>query len=343
MRKTENSHREHAANRVNVMKKILTAIIVCFAAATSAHSADRLRIAYSSISAAYLGIWMAHDAGFYAKEGLDDQIIFIPSATQLAQVLVSGDVDIGNLGGAPVIAASLGGAELKVIGNSVNKLIFSLHARPEIKSMEDLRGKRIAVSRFGSAADIGARTALRKYNMDPNKDVTLLQLSTMANMFGALKSGAVEASMVSPPTQFLSEKMGFKEIVSVTDMDLAYPNPSMVVSGDLIRKKSDVIDRFMRAYVRGMHRAHLDRSGAIKTLAKYTTITDTAILNRSYDYYITKVLERAPYINMQGMQNALDDVARTVPAAKNAKPEQFVDLRFLDRIDKSGMLKELYK
>ena len=83
--------------------------------------------------------------------------------------------------------------------------------------------------------------------------------------------------------------------------------------------------------------------GALKSLAKYTAIADAAILNRTYDFYIAKVIERAPYINMQGMQNALDDVARTVPAAKNTKPEQFVDLRFLDRIEKSGILKELYK
>ncbi len=321
----------------------ILAILLCVLIQTSVLAGDRLRIAYSSISAAYTGIWVARDAGFFAKEGLDDQIIFIPSATQLAQVLVAGDVDIASLGGGPVMAASLSGANLKVIGNNVNKLIFSIHAKPEVKTLEELRGKRIAVSRFGSSADIAARAALRKYNMDPAKDVTLMQLGTMSNMFGALKSGAVEASVVSPPTQFLSEKIGFKEIISVTDMDLAYPNPSMAASSELIRKQADLIERFMRAYVRAMQRARVDRDGTIKTLAKYTTVTDPVILNRTYDFYMNKVLERAPYINMQGMQNALDDVARTVPAAKTAKPEQFVDLRFLDRIEKSGLLKELYR
>lgn len=325
------------------MQILLVTIFLCLTVATSAHSADRLRIAYSSISAAYLGIWTAKDAGFFAKEGLDDQLVFIPSATQLAQVLVAGEIDIASLGGGPVMAAVLGGADLKVIGNNVNKLIFAIHAKQDVKNLEDLRGKRIAVSRFGSAADIAARTALRKFNMDPTKDVQLMQLGTMSNMFGALRSGGVEASVVSPPTQFQSERMGFKEIVSITDMNLAYPNPSMAVPGDLIRKRPEVIDRFMRAYVRGMHRARVDREGAIKTLAKYTTIPDNAILNRSYDYYMNGILERAPYVNMQGMQNALDDVARTVPAAKNAKPEQFVDLRFLERLEKSGILKELYK
>lgn len=326
------------------MKRLLTmAILWLLLFAAAAGAADRLRIAYSSISAAYLGIWVAREAGLFAKEGFDDQIIFIPSATQLAQVLVAGDVDIASLGGGPVMAASLSGADIKVIGNNVNKLIFSLHTKADIKSIEELRGKKIAISRFGSAADIAARTALRKHNLDPNKDVILMQLSTMSNMFGALKSGAVEASLVSPPTQFLSEKIGFKELVSITDMDLAYPNPSMAVPGDLIRKKPEVIDRFLRAYVRAIQRARNDRDGAIKTLAKYTAISDTAILHRTYDFYMAKVIERAPYINMQGMQNALDDVARTVPAAKNAKPEQFVDMRFLDRLEKSGLLKELYK
>jgi NitT/TauT family transport system substrate-binding protein len=324
-------------------RRSIIAILFVLLFSSLAQSAERLRIAYSSISGAYTGIWVAHDAGFFAKEGLDDQIIFIPSATQLAQVLVAGDVDIASLGGGPAMAASLSGADLKVIGNNVNKLIFSLHTKPEVKSIDELRGKRIAVSRFGSAADIAARHALRKFNLDPQKDVILMQLGTMSNMFGALKSGAVEASMVSPPTQFMSEKVGFKELVSVTDMDLAYPNPAMAVGGELIRKKPDLIDRFMRAYVRAIHRARNDKESTVKTLAKYTTITDTVLLNRTYDFYMTKVLERAPYINMQGMQNALDDVARTVPSAKNAKPEQFVDLRFLDRLEKSGLLKELYK
>ena len=310
---------------------------------STAWSADRMRIAYSSISGAYVGIWVAHDAGFFAREGLEDQIILIPSATQLAQVTVAGDVDVSSLGGGPMIAAALSGADLKVLGNNVNKMIFSLHTKPEVKSVEELRGKRIGVSRFGSSSDVSARYALRKYNLDPQRDVILLQLGSMSNMFGALKSGAVEGPMVSPPTQFLSEKMGFKELLSVTDMDYAYPNPAMVSSGEMIRKKPDFIDRFMRAYVRAVHRARTDREATIKTLARYTTVTDPVLLGKTYDFYINKVVERAPYINMAGMQNALDDLARTIPAAKSAKPEQFVDMRFLDRLEKSGLLNELYK
>ena len=310
---------------------------------SAAPAADRMRIAYSSISGAYLGIWVAHDAGLFAKEGLDNQMILIPSATQLAQVTVTGDVDIASLGGGPMMAAVLSGADLKVIGNNVNKMIFSIHTKPEVKSVEELRGKRIGVSRFGSSSDVSARYALRKFNLDPQKDVILLQLGSMSSIFGALRSGAVDGALVSPPTQFLSEKLGFKELVSITEMNFAYPNPAMAVPGDLIRKRPDLLDRFMRAYVRGVHRAITNREFTIKSLAKYTTVTDSVLLSKTYDFYVGKVVEKAPYINMDGMQNALDDLARTIPAAKTAKPEQFVDLRFLDKLEKSGLLNELYK
>jgi NitT/TauT family transport system substrate-binding protein len=322
---------------------IISGVLIVLLCASAALAADRMRIAYSSISGAYVGIWVAHDAGLFAKEGLDDQMILIPSATQLAQVTVAGDVDIASLGGGPMMAAVLSGADLKVIGNNVNKMIFSIHTKPEVKSIEELRGKRIGVTRFGSSSDVSARYALRKYNLDPQKDVILLQLGSMSSVFGALRSGAIEGALVSPPTQFLSEKIGFKELVSITDMGFAYPNPAMAVPGDLIRKRPDLLDRFMRAYVRGVHRAITNREFTIKSLAKYTTVTDPVLLNKTYDFYVGKVVERAPYINMAGMQNALDDLARTIPAAKTAKLEQFVDMRFLDKLEKSGLLNELYK
>ncbi len=324
-------------------RAVISAALSIFLCASTALAADRMRIGYSSISGAYVGIWVAHDAGFFAKEGLDDQIILIPNGTQLAQVTVAGEVDIASLGGAAAISAALSGADFKVIGNNVNKLIFSMYARPDIKRVEDLKGKKIGITRIGTSADISARFALRAHNLDPQKDVILLQLGAVSSIAGALKAGSIDAGMVSPPTLFLVEKLGFKEIASITDMNLAFPNPAMIVLGDIIRKRPDLIDRFMRAYVRGVHRARTDREFTIKSYAKYTTVQDTAILQRAYDFYVAKVVEKAPYINMTGMQNALDEVAKTIPAAKNAKPEQFVDLRFLDRLEKSGLLNELYK
>src|SRR5688572_5706579 len=152
------------------MKRICFGILLVMLAAAQVRAADRVRIGYSSISGAYTPIWVAHDAGYFAKEGLQDDIILIPSGTQLAQVTVAGEIDIGSLNGSSAIAAALQGADLKIIGNSGNKMVFSLYVRPEIKSVEGLKGKRIGITRFGSAPDISVRYALRRFNINPDKD-----------------------------------------------------------------------------------------------------------------------------------------------------------------------------
>ena len=322
--------------------RLLAAALVLLLFSTAA-AADRIRIGYSSISGSYLGLWVAHDAGFFTQEALDDQMILIPSGSQLAQVVTAGEVDIAALNGSSAMAAALQGADLKVIGNTTNKLIFSIYVRPEIKTIEDLKGKKIGVTRFGSATDISARFALRKHKLDPQKDVNILQMGAMSSIMGGLQGGSIDAGLVSPPTLFAVEKMGFKELVSITDMDFAFPNPSLVVQGGIMKKKPDLVDRFLRAYARGIHRAKTNKEFTFKSFAKYTKIEDPAVLQKAYDLYVVKVLERAPYINMAGMRNALDDLSRTVPAAKGVKPEQFIDLRFLDNLEKGGLLKELYR
>jgi len=320
----------------------LTVLFLTFLFSSYCYAAERIRIGYSSISGSYIGLWVAHDAGFFAKEGLDDQIILIPSGSQLAQVVVAGEVDIAALNGSSAMAAALQGADIKIIGNTTNKLIFSIYARPEIKGVEDLKGKKIGVTRFGSATDISARFALTKFNIQ-QKDVTILQMGAMTSIMSGLQAGSIDAGLVSPPTLFAVDRLGFKEVVNITDMNLAFPNPSLVAQAGILRTKPRLIESFMRAYVRAIHRAKTDREFTMKSVARYTKIEDAVVLRKAYDFYLGKVLEPAPYINMEGMQNALDDLVRTVPAAKNNKPAQFINFQFLDNLEKSGLLKELYR
>ena len=324
-------------------RMILMTAFLALLIASSSWGAERIRIGYSSISGSYIGLWVAHDGGLFQKEGLEDQIILIPSGSQLAQVTVAGEVDIAALNGSSAMAAALKGADIKIIGNTVNKMIFSIYVRPEIKSVEGLKGKKLGVTRFGSSTDISARYALRKHNLQPEKEVTILQMGSMSSIMGGLQGGSIEAGVVSPPTLFAVDKLGFKEIINITDMDLAFPNPSLLIQGGILRSKPDVIDRFMRAYARGMHRARTDKELTLKSIARYSKVDDPVFLQKAYDLYIGKVLEKAPYINMTGMQNALDDLAKAVPEARNAKPDQFIDFRFLEKLEKSGLLKELYK
>src|ERR1051325_3210124 len=133
-----------------MLRKIAFSLLLVMLAAVAAR-AERLRIGYSSISGSYIGIWVGHDAGLFVKEGLEDQMILIPSGSQLAQVTVAGEVEIGAMNGSSAMAAALQGADVKIIGNTTNKMIFSIYARPEIKTVEGLKGKKIGISRFGSS------------------------------------------------------------------------------------------------------------------------------------------------------------------------------------------------
>lgn len=326
------------------MKRIfLIAFFSFFVPFSLAQAAERIRIGYSSISGSYIGLWVAHDAGLFQKEGLEDQIILIPSGSQLAQVTVAGEVDIGSFNGSSAMAAALQGADIKIIGNTTNKMIFSIYAKPHIKSIEDLKGKKLGVTRFGSSTDISARYALRKFNLQPEKDVIILQMGSMSSIMGGLQGGSIEAGLVSPPTLFAVDKLGFREIVNITDMNLAFPNPSLIVQGGILRNRPEIVHKFMRAYARAIHRARNDKELTFKSIAKYTKVDDPFILQKAYDLYIGKVLEQAPYIDTVGMKNALDDLAKKLPAARDAKPEQFIDHRFIEGLEKSGLLKELYK
>ena len=325
------------------MRTIVRAILLSFVLVSVSWSAERIRIGYSSVSGSYIGIWVAHDAGLFAREGLEDQIILIPSGSQLAQVTVAGEVEVGSFNGSSAMAAALNGADIKIIGNAVNKMIFSIYAKPDIKTIEGLKGKRLGVTRFGSSTDISARYALRKHKIQPEKEVTILQMGSITSIMGGLQGGSIDAGVVSPPTLFAVDKLGFKELINITDMDLAFPNPSLIVQGGILKNRPEIVDKFMRAYARGIHRARTDKALTLKSIARYSKIEDPVFLQKAYDLYVGKVLEKAPYVNMVGMQNALDDLGKTVPAAKEAKPEQFIDTRFLDNLEKSGLLKELYR
>ena len=191
------------------MRKMFFVLVLSLVVAIQALAADRVRIGYSSISGAYTPTWVAHEAGHFAKEGLQDDIILIPSGTQLAQVTVAGEIDIGSLNGSSAIAGiARGGPENHwQLGQQDG---FSLYVRPEIKSVEQLRGKRIGITRFGSAPDISVRYALRKMNINPDKDVTLIQLGFMATVAAGLQGGSIEGGWSprrrsSPSTKPASE------------------------------------------------------------------------------------------------------------------------------------------
>ena len=301
-----------------------------------------MRIAYGSISGNYLPLWVAADTGAFKEVGLEAQTLYIGSGTLLTQALIAGDVQIGFSNGGAAIRATQSGADLAIIGISVDRFIFSLISKPEIRTMADLKGKKIGVTRFGSATDISARIALERNSLVPGKDVTLLQLGGIGEILAGLRGGSIDAGILSPPTMWRAEKFGFRELFDITAMGIPYPNPAIVTTRTYIRSHTEDINKFMRAYAIGARRMKTNEALAKKALIKYTRTEDPEIIDRVYQFYALKVLQKAPYITPAAVKSAIDEVAATTPQVKSVPATTFYDDHFVKELETSGFLQKLY-
>lgn len=288
-----------------------------------------LTVGYSSTSANYAALWVAKDGGIFDREEIKAELIFIPSGTLLTQALLSGDVHVGFPNGGQVIAAIAKGADLTMIGVSVSKMIFSLIAPSKVRAAAELKGKKIGVTRFGSATDVSLRYALRKHEVNPDKEVIILQMGSVPNIMAALQNGAIDAGVLSPPTHWQAEKLGFKELISITDLNIAYPNPSITTSRKMIREKEALIKKFMRAYISGLERVRADKAFTKKVLAKYTLIQDAEIIDKVYELYANKVLEPTPRLSAEALRGAVEEQSQSNPKIREMPASAFYDDRFV--------------
>jgi NitT/TauT family transport system substrate-binding protein len=305
----------------------LVAILLALPAATGAQTT--LNVGYSSTSGNYAALWVAKDAGIFEREEIKVEPIFIPSGTLLTQALLGGDVHVGFPNGGQVIAAIARGADLTIIGVAVGKMIFSLMTSPKIRSAAELKGKKIGVTRFGSSTDVSLHLALKKVGLNPDKDVVILQMGSIPYIMAALQNGSLDGGILSPPTHWQAEKLGFKELVSITDLNIAYPNPSIAVSKKILKEKEDALRKFMRGYQRGLDRVKADKPFTKKVLAKYTLIGDDEIIDKVYELYANKVLEPGARISPEVLRGAVEEQSQTNPKIREMPLSAFYDDRFV--------------
>ncbi|HTM10328.1 MAG TPA: ABC transporter substrate-binding protein [Verrucomicrobiae bacterium] len=309
-----------------ILLVILTAFILLLPPYAAAQTT--FNVGYSSTSANYAALWVAKDGGIFDREEIKVEPIFIPSGTLLTQALLSGDVHVGFPNGGQVIAATARGADLTIIGMAVGKMIFSLMAPAKIRSAGELKGKKIGVTRFGSATDVSLHAALKKSGLNPDKDVVILQMGSIPNIMAALQNGSLEAGVLSPPTHWQAEKLGYKELINITDLNIAYPNPSIATSKRMLKEKEDALRRFMRGYVRGIDRVKSDKPFTKKVLAKYTLIRDDEIMEKVYDFY-ARVIEPGGRITTEALRGAVEEQSQTNPKIREMPLTAFYDDRFV--------------
>ena len=286
--------------------------------------------------------FIARDAGLFKKYDIEPKLVVFDSGSVLAQAAMAGDVKISVTSGPVTIASRTQGGDAIAIASCVNTPPYSIVAAKSITRWDQLKGKRIAMSRFGSGTDTSLRLVLRKFGIDA-KDLIILQLGTQPSRYQALLAGNIEATIISPPLDLMAKKDGFNILVNVPDLGIPYPQQTIETTDRFIREHPQTIKNFLKGFIEGVYFAAKNKDQTIKTILKYLkTSSDPAILDATYKNYL-QVTDYTAYPNMEGIRNAMDEVALRIPAVKNKKPEDFVNTRFLKDLEKEGFFKTLSK
>lgn len=301
-----------------------------------------LLVSYSALVASQSYVWIAKEAGYFERNGVDVKTVLITSSVQNAAALLSGDIDIGIIGGMGVMRAKLAGGDLYMIGGTKNQLAGSIIVHPGIKTPADLKGKRIAVSRRGSNPEFMARAVLVRFGINPDRDITFIQAGGAPETVAVLHSGGAEAASIIPPHNLKAISLGYKELIDVTAMNIPFVATIVATTKKLIDTKPTLILPFMRAIAEGVHTFQTDKAYALKVISKYTRSPINEDLEVTYTVE-GKIMDRALNVHTEAVQATLDEIRKDMPKANQAKPGEFVDLRFVNELKQSGYLDRLWK
>lgn len=304
---------------------------------------EKVRIAYSAISGSQLVGWIANDAGFFRKNGLDVEFIFIEGGPRAVQSLASGEVQFALVAGAPVIQSNLRGLPVVLVTGYLNTLDYQFIVDKAITRPDQLKGKAVAVSQPGSSSDFAMRYALDKYGLEAGKDVTLVEIGSQPARFAALQSGKIQGVMIAVPLTLTAKKMGFNMLADLQMLGLEYQYTAMATTRDMIKSRPDLVRSVVRASVEAIHYLKTHRKESIDILRKYMKTDDTEALLETYEAIALNLVPERPYPTLRGIQIILQELAPKDPKAKAAKPEQFVDMSFVKELDGSGFIDRLYK
>lgn len=322
--------------------RLLAFLALLFAYPLSAQPAEIMIVGVAGPAINMIYSFAARDFGFWQRHGIDARVVIFDAGSLLEQAALSGEVKFSVSSGPATIASRTQGADSIIVAACVNTLPYSVVAAKGITTWDQLKGKKIAISRFGSGTDTAVRLVLKKFGLDPVRDLTILQLGTQPARIQALAAGAIDATIVSPPLDLTAKKQGYQILVNIAELGIPYPQQVIETTDRLIRENPNAIKNFLKGYIEGVRYVATHKDETKKLIAKYLKVTDAEILEATYQSYL-QVTDYSAYPNLEGMRNALDEVAQRVPAAKSKKPEDFVDTRFLKEFEKEGFLGHPHK
>lgn len=317
------------------------AVVVCgTGGAADSGKPAALRLAYSAITVNQAIPWISLEAGHFRKHGLDVEVVHASSILAL-QALLAGEVAVAQSVTDACVSANLSGADTLFIGAILDKPLYSFMVNAKIKTPQDLKGKRVGVTRFGATPDALARSTLKTWGLDPATDVTMVQLNEMGLLVQGLANGVIDAAPISLPGNIRAKNLGFVELLDLTKLNKTYITGTVVTRKRFVDGQRDAAKRFMRGFLEGMKTYLEDEEFSVKVIQKWTRAKSRDEVKEAYAQQARHML-RVPRTNLDGVRTILEGMEK-LPGAKGADPRRFVDSSLLDELEKEGFLKGLYK
>ena len=312
-------------------------LVVCSAARSQT---NKITVSYAADTPANLQVFTAKEAGIFAKNGLDVQLVRV-AGNVAVMALIAGELPInGQVGGSVVISSNLGGSDAVIIAAGVVASDYVLVSRPDIKSAKQLKGGVLGVSNVSGSSMLSTQFALKKLGLDPAKDVSIIVIGQASDRFVSLRTGRIQATLLTPPQWILAQRDGFNVLTDVAE--LPFPYSTVATTRRFIRENPEIVKRYVKSQIEAVHLMKTSRELGLQILAKCLKQNlDREILGKTYDQSIAdSVLPRKQYPDISGIKTVLNMTGD--PKAAKAKPEQFVDIRFIKELDETGYIDNLY-
>jgi NitT/TauT family transport system substrate-binding protein len=338
---------KHTNPRDKIMKALLTmlTIAVLLTGQPGSLHAEAIKIGVTGSSIAFTPFYAAKQGGFFKKHGLDVEIVSITGATIVVQALLGGSIDFAIVGQALVRAAAQG-ADLVMVASYMNRFPYTFMVRPTIKRVEDLKGGKLAVSSFGSADEVAQRISLERLGLNPEKDVTFIQVGGQTARLTALKAGSIDGTVFATPLTGVAKRMGFRDLFKMQQLGIFYPHEGIVVSRSYIPGHRDTISRFLKAFVETVHAMKTKKDFAMSAMAAHlrlNPVKDREALEEGYEDEVLGHYEKNPRPSADAIKFILDIMTKDGKTKlKSTDPRDYIDTSFIDELNKAGFIDALY-
>lgn len=329
---------------------VLLAVILFWAIADSARAQDssrKLLVAYAGLISTHTSLWLGEDQGFYKKHGLDVTSVFTGSGSVTSQALIAGEAKVASTSVGPTAGAVNAGADLVILAGTIHILPYQFWVLPQVRQAADLKGKRVAISTFGSGSHLAAEVALHSLGLDPVRDkIAIMQVGTQPDRVAALASGRIDATPLEPGFGQAAKDKGFTVLADLTKTDVPYLNTVLVASRRFMKESPQQVESFLKGTIDGLaFLSNPANENAVKrVLARRLYLNTPQSIQTMYDATLEMHAKtKVPNVPLAGVQNMIDALLRTNPRMAKLKAAEIVDSSFIDRLEKSGYIRDAMK